>query len=230
MATRIYTTVSDVCQIIADLRGESNNNTDTSRIRAVSRANQDIAKRRFWRFYLLVDQSLGTGDDTTVNFTVGSATFPFRPNGLQDLFVGGTTEDKRVTIVSNDEFKTRITNDASDNIAYTWYDATNDAWKVKLNVAPASGEAVTASYYWEPPVLTATSDAVVFPNATAIARLAAAEIYEGEDEDAKRNDNLQLAENLIADAEGVDTAAPVGQIQMMGAIANALGARGYGSY
>lgn len=90
MATNIRDTVSNILQIISDKRGESSTNTDANRIRAVSRANKDFANRKFWRFYLLPNQTtVGTASN---DYTVGSATYPMRFKGLTEVFVATTTD------------------------------------------------------------------------------------------------------------------------------------------
>jgi len=89
MATNTQGTVLNVLQIISDLRGESSVNSNSDRIRAVSRANRDFALRRFWRTHYLKDQTIsssGTGDET-----IGSTLYPMRMKGLSEVFIGGTT-------------------------------------------------------------------------------------------------------------------------------------------
>lgn len=230
MPTTINSTVSDICQIISDLRGESSTNTTASRIRAVSRANKDFAGRRLWHFYLLKDQSAGTGDGTTSTFTVGSSAYPMRQRGLSEVFVGGTSEGNRFQVVDFFVFKNLVNATPSVKVAYLWYDAANDLWKMTLSTAPSTGDAVTYSYFWEPDDVSLTTDLVICPSPDAIARLAIAEIYQAEDEDAKRNDNLQLAENIIDELIGTDTEPAINQLYAMSAIENQARRRGLGTY
>jgi hypothetical protein len=98
MATLTADTVSYVLQIVSDLRGETTTNTDANRIRAVSRAERDFAKGRFWRTHLLRDQTT-TGDGSSTSFAIGSSSYPMRMKGLMEVFVGGTAEAHRYQVV-----------------------------------------------------------------------------------------------------------------------------------
>lgn len=230
MATLTKDTVENVLQIVSDLRGEASTNTDASRIRAVSRAERDFAKRRFWRTHLIKDQSIGTGDGSTADFTIGSSTYPFRMKGLMEVFVGGTTEDKRYEITDFANYKQRYNANNSDRIAYEFFDVANDLWKVHINPTPSTGDAITASWYFEPPKRTATTDYVICPNMDIIARLALAYIYENEEETEKQQTQLQIAEQLINEYEGIEQAPNQNQLYSVSTITDPLGHRGIGTY
>lgn len=228
MATLYKSTVADVLQIVSDLRGESSTNTDASRIRSVSRAEQDFAKRKYWRLFLLPDQTQ-SGDGSASTFTVGSATYPMREKGLAEVFVGGTTEDKRCTVVDFFKYKAMYNGNASARLVYEYYDVANDLWKMKVNPVPANGDTITYSYFWVPPTRTATSDAVVCPNFDILARLALAYTYEGEDED-KYQDELLIVEQLIEEEYGKSNSPAQNQLYAMESIVNSVRPRGIGSY
>lgn len=228
MSTLYKSTVSAVLQIVSDLRGESSTNTDASRIRSVSRAEQDLAKRKPWKLFLLPDQTQ-TANGTDTSFTIGSATYPMREKGLSEVFVGGTTEDKRYEIVDFFRYKVLYNQNNSARICYEWYDVANDLFKVRINPTPANGDVITYSYFWVPPTRTATSDAVISPNLDILARLALAYTYEGEDED-KYQDELMIAEKLIDEEFGKSNSPAVNQLQKFDSITNAIRPRGIGSY
>ncbi len=228
MASETKHLVSDILEIISDLRGETQTNTDSKRIRAISRANKDFAKRRFWSTHHLDDQEV-VGDGGS-NYVIGSAAYPMRLKGLFDVRVGGTGEDKRFDIVDINTYRARVAANASDRVCYVWFDAVNDAWKVHVNATPSASETIYYSYYWEPPKLTQASDSLVCPDPKIIARLSLGDIYEGEDEPDKSTDNKEQAEQLITELEGVDEAPGINQLIQMGAIENAGKSRGIGSY
>jgi len=234
MASNLALTINDVLQIISDLRGESSVNTDANRLRAVSRANQDFARRRFWKFYRLDDQTMvGTASN---NYTIGSSTNPMRMNGLTELFVATTTdtdktkETDRYDIVDFNEYKQRFNNDNTDKMCYVWFDAANDLWKVHINPAPAATETITYSFYWEPPAKTLTSDDVICPDTGIIARLALGEIYESEDEQELADKQKNVAEQLIAEYVSKDNSPAVNQLYQVEAIENMPNKSGYGTY
>lgn len=202
MASLTADTVQNILEIISDWRGESSTNTDAKRIRAVSRAERDIARRGNFRVHLVKNQSIGTGDGTTVDFTIGTTIYPMRMKGLTELFINGTTEDKRVEVVDFTEYKLRYNSNNADRIAYEYYDQANDAWKVRLNPAPSSGSDITASWFFEPPKRTATTDTVIAPDINIIAHMALADLYKSEEEDDIRMDELQMAENLYKEFLG----------------------------
>lgn len=229
MATIYKSTVSDVLQIVSDKRGESSLNTDASRIRSLSRSEQDLALRRFWRLFLLTDQTL-TGDGSSTSYTIGSASYPMRRKGLSELFVGGTTEAYRYQIVDHTEYKNIVSRNSSSKVCYEWYDVANDVWKVKINPVVDNGTTIYYSYFWVPPDRTSASDEVVCVEMNALAYLTLAGIYEGEEEDQKVLSSLQKAEQIIGDNEGVEEAPAVGQIYRVGAIQNSITNRPIGSY
>lgn len=230
MATLTAWLVSDICQIISDFRGESSSNTSASRIRAITKAEQSLARRRFFRIHLIKDQSLGSGDGSTTAFTLGSSTYPMRMKGLTEIFVGGTTEDKRIEVVDFADFKKRTNMNASAKVAYEYYDQANDLWKVKINPAPASGDAVTGSWYYLPPTRTLTSESVVCEDPDIIAHTALARIYHAEDELQKEQVELKAAEDLIGEMYGVENAPAVGQLYQMRASENTGSSSGIGNY
>lgn len=228
MATLYKGLVSDICQIISDYRGESTVDTSAKRVRAISRQEQSIAKRKLWRFYLLANQTqAGSGVN---DYTIGSATYPMRQKGLSEVFVGGTTEDKRYQIVDFNRYKNIYNNNNAAKIVYEWYDAANDLWKMHINPIPTASDTITYSHFWLPPVRTASSDAVTFIDDEALARLALAEIYEGEDEDDKAIAQKSLAEQILEEAIGVENMPAQNQTYNMGAIENSITSRGIGSY
>lgn len=224
MATLTAITVNNILQLMSDLRGESSVNSDASRIRAVSNAEQDLAKRRFFRVHIIKDQSIGTGDDSTADFTVGSATYPMRPKGLFEVFVDGTTEDKRIQVVDFSQYKELYNQNNGANIAYEYYDAANDLWKVHINRVPSSGVDITASWYFIPPTRTSTSDSVLCIDKYIIAHLALADIYHGEDELQLEQLSRQEAENRYAEIEGRELTPAVNQMyQMASSVKKGLG-------
>jgi len=70
---------------------------------------------------------------------------------------------------------------------------------------------------------------VVCTNMKIISRLSLAYIYEGEDED-KYQENLQMAEGLIALESGVEDTPAVGTLNQVKAIENSGKSRGIGAY
>lgn len=228
MATLTADTVENVCQIISDLRGESSTNTDASRIRAVSRAERDYARRRFWRTHYLKNQTMS--GDGGADYTIGSSTFPMRMKGLAEVFVGGTTEDKRYQIVDFNAFKNLYNRNNATQVVYEWYDATNDLWKVRINPVVPSGTTITYSYFWEPPKRTLTTDLVVCPNIKIIGLLALADIYDGEDESESADAKKQEAEQLIAELTGLENAPAQNQLIQIQPIESQIQSRGLGTY
>jgi len=215
MATNLQPTVNDILQIISDFRGESSTNTDAIRIRAVSRANQDFAKRKFWKFYRL-DNVTKVGDGTN-NYEIGSATYPMRYKGLTEVFVAKTSDtDKtldsmRHDIIDFNVYKELFNDNNSDQICYEWFDTANDLWKVHINPAPAATDTITYTYYWEPPTLTTTTAEVICPNPNIIAKIALAQIYEGEDEQDTALNLKQEVEQLIAECIALENSPAVNQ-------------------
>lgn len=228
MATQTTFTVNDVLTAVADLRGESSVNSDASRIRAVSRANRDFAKRMFWRTHLLRNQTT-TGDGTSADFSIGSSTRPMRMKGLCEVYVGGTAEQHRRQIVDYQAYKALYSQNNSEPIAYEWYDASNDLWKMHVNPVPANGDTIYYSYFWEPATLTTTTDSIVCPNMDIIVRLTNSYIYEGDDEE-KYKDELVKAEQLISDYIGLENTPAINQTYSFGAIENSVRSRGIGTY
>ncbi len=203
--------VSDILQIISDLRGEASVNTDADRIRAISRAEQDYARRMFFRIHLIKDQSIGTGDGSTSTFTIGTTTYPMRNKGLTEIFVGGTLESNRLTVVDFAQYKELYSADANAKIAYEYFDQANDAWKVKVNPVPATDDAITGSWYYIPPTKTLTSEYIVVNDPYIIAYLALADIYHGEDELQSEQLARQEAENRVSESMGLENTPAINQ-------------------
>jgi len=188
----------------------------------------------FWRFYRLEDQTQ-VGDGTK-NYTIGSSTYPMRMKGLTEVFVATTTdtdktlEASRIALVDFNTYKVMFNANNAQKICYEWFDAANDLWKLHINPAPAATETITYSYYWEPPVKTATTDKILCPDVKIIALIALADLYDGEDEtdlaDRKRNE----AEQMISEYIGKENAPAVNQLYGMGAIESATVTRGVGTY
>jgi len=228
MATLSSSTVSDILQLISDLRGESAVNTDALRIRAVSNAERDFARRNFWRVHLI--RNATTTGDGTGDYTIGSSTYPMREKGLSEVYIGGQTEDKRVAIVDYMQYQNLINNNAAAKIAYEWYDQATDAWKMHINPVVAVADTIYYSYFFQPPIRTATSDAVICPNIRVIALLAMADIYHGEEELQKEQLAKQEAEQLIEELIGMEQSPAHNQLYAMTAIENSITPRGFGSY
>lgn len=222
--------VSTICQQISDLRGESLSNTSANRIRFISQAEQELAARMFFRIHLVKDQSIGTGDGATSTFTIGSTTYPMRMKGLCEVFAGGTTEEDRHEIIDFADYKVRYNNNNSAKIAYEYYDQANDLWKVKINPTPATGAAVTASWYFIPPDRTLTTEKVLCENPDIIVHLALAGIYHSEDELQKEQLELKAAEDMVGELIGRENAPAVGQTYSVKATENNSRNRGIGSY
>lgn len=230
MATLSIYTISDILQIVSDLRGESSVNTDAKRIRAVSRSEQSLARRRFFRIHLVKNQTIGTGDASTTDFTIGSATYPMRMKGLAEIFVGGTTEDKRVTVVDFTQYKNGVNQNANARLAYEYLDQANNLWKVRINPVPGDGDAITGSWFYLPPTKTLTTETVVCEDPYIIAYLACADIYQGEDEKQSRQLALKDAEDRIVSLMGVEEAPAVGQLYQVAPIESTIRQRGLGTY
>jgi len=234
MATNLALTVNDILQIVSDLRGETTTNTDAIRIRAVSRANQDFARRMFWRFYLYKDQ---TTVGTAVNdYTVGSATYPMRMKGLTEVFVATTgstnmtPESDKYEIVDFNVYKNLYNQNNSAQIVYKWFDIANDLWKMHINPAPPATKTITYSYYWEPPARTLTTEEVICPDNKILALLALADLYEGEDEGDLAKEKKNEAEQLIAQYMGTENSPAKNQIYTMDAVENKTSTHGIGNY
>jgi len=234
MGTNTKTTVLDILQQISDLRGESSTNTDANRIRFVSRAERDFARRFLWRIFLLPNQ---TTVGTAVNdYTIGSATYPFRVKGLMEVFVD-TTGDSDVTqescryqIVDYATYKNLYNRNNAERLVYEWYDVANDLWKMHINPAPEATETITYSFFWEPPTRTLTTDAVVCPNPKILALLAAADLYDSEDELQKAQLYKNEAEQLISELQSLEVMPAVNQLYSMGAIESSVSEHGLGNY
>jgi hypothetical protein len=228
MATNTKILISDILQIVSDLRGESTTNTDAARIRAVSRAEKYFARKRYWQTHLLTEQTI-TGDGST-SYTIGSATYPMRLKGLVELYVGGTTDDYKYQIVDQMAFKNLVDRNSAEKIAYEWYDIANDIWKVRINPTVATGTTAYYSYYYEPPVKTSSAEYVYCANPMIIVKLTMGDIAEGEEELQTANLVRTEAEQLIEELSGREMAPARNQTYSMGAIENASSEHGIGSY
>lgn len=199
MATLMVTTVGDILETISDLRGESSTNTDAVRIRAVSRAEQEVASRKMFSEHLLQEQAL-TGTATN-SYTIGTSVYPMRKRGLVTVYVGDTLESSKYTIVDQKDYREMFNANNAAKIAYEYYDTANDLWKVYINPAPETDAAIKYSYYYLPPTRTSTTNSVISPNSDIVARLALAYILEGEEEydlaDSYKNESEQMISELI---------------------------------
>lgn len=228
MATTHSDTISGVLQIVADLRGETSVNTNANRVRAVSRAERDFARRKKWDFFHLKNQTAsGTGASA---YTIGTATYNYLEHGLSELFVGDIIEENRFDIVDYHRYKLLYNNNPSSKLVYEYYDAANELWKIYLNPAPSASETITYSHYWIPAKKTNATDVVHCPDMRILAHLALADIYSGEDEDDKSIDSKNMAEQLINEVLGASNSPNVNQLYSFSSIVNARGTRGLGSY
>lgn len=223
-------TISNILEIVSDLRGESSTNTDASRVRAVSRAERDFARRMFFRIHLRRLATAGTGDGSTQDFEIGTTTYVHRPKGLTEVFVGGTTEDKRYQVIDYHKYINEYNKNSSERIAYEWFDVANDKWKVHINPAPASGDTVYYSHFFEPAAKTSSSDNVYCSNPMILAKLAMVDIFYGEDEDDKAEATANEAEQMIAELIGIENSPAINQTYSMGSIENSIRPHGIGSY
>lgn len=228
MATLTGESVENICEIISDLRGEQSTDTSAKRIRAITRAEQTFAKRKRWIVHLLRLQT--TTGDGGADYTIGSTNYPMRLKGLAEVFVGGTTEDKRYQVVDYFKYQNLINNDNSVRIAYEYYDAANDLWKVRINPTVETGTTIYYSYFFQPPKRTATSDVVICPDAMYVSRQALGEIYEGEDEDDKSTDQFRQAEQIMGELLGLENSPAHNQLYAIGAIENSTTSKGVGTY
>lgn len=167
----------------------------------------------------------GTGVN---DYTIGSSIYQYRPKGLSELFVGGTTEDKRHSIVDFQTFKNLYSRNNSEKLVYEWYDAANDLWKVHINPAPS--DTIYYSYFWIPAKKTSSSDSVVTMSIEALARFSLAEIYDTEDEFEKAAEQRNIAEQIVSDEIAWENTPAVGQLYSMGSLTNSVKTRGIGSY
>jgi hypothetical protein len=222
------TTVTDECQMISDWRGESSNDTSAKRIRAISRAAHDFALARRWRTHRLTDQVITSGG--TGIETIGSVTYPMRTKGLAEVFVGGTTEDKRYQIVDFNKYKNLYNSNNSLQICYEYYDPVLDLWKVKINPSPAVGVIITYTYYFVQPDFTTVSDTVICDDQSIIAHLALADIYGQEEEFEKQALEEQKAREEMKNLEGYEDAPADNQLYQMGSVENSRKDQGIGNY
>lgn len=230
MSTNTKSTVNDILQMISDLRGESTVDSSANRIRFVSRAEKDFAKRRLWRTHLLKNQTMvGTAAN---DYTIGDATYPYRPKGLTEVFVE-TTGSSDMTpislsyrIIDFANFKTLYSSNTAEKLVYEWYDAANDLWKMHINPAPAITETITYSYYFDAPTRTLTTDGVFCVNPRILALIALGDIYDTEDELQKAQLAKNEAEQLIVEQIALEDMPAIGQEYSMGVVEG----KGFGTY
>lgn len=216
--------VSDVLQLVSDLRGEASVNSDASRIRAVSRANQTIAKKRLWKFYRK-DLTV-TANGTDQDFEIGNTTYEMGPGRLSEVYVGGIANENRYELVDPSDYRYRMSINSADKIAFEWYDIANNKWKVRLSQIPDNGTVIYYTFYYLPPALTLTTNSVISPDIDIPARYALAYILQGEDEDTYQTE-LQVAEAMLQKYEQDDDAIPKGQLKTFG-VSDSIS--GYGTY
>lgn len=194
--------VSDILAKISDLRGEASTDSSASRIRAVSDAERDFADRMLRKIHRRTDQTItstGTSEEE-----IGTTSYPMREKGLSELFVGGTTEDKRYEIVDYNVFKRRVNDNGGDRLVFERYDPAQDKWYAHISPTPTTGDVITYTYFFMPPIRTLGTERVLCPSKTLIARLALSDIYEGEDEAQKSIIEKQQAEQLINEQNGLE--------------------------
>lgn len=223
-------TVTTILQVISDLRGESAINSDTVRIRMISRSALDFSLRKRWKIFLRPNIT-ASGDGSTNAFTIGNASFPCRPNGLDEVFVGGTTEDKRYQTIDYNQYKKLYNNNNAAQIVYQYYDQTNDLMKMYINPVPALGtNNITYSYFFQHPAVTAVTDVVYCNDPIVIAKMALADLYHSEDELQKELQQRQDVEQLINQYFGDDNSPANNQLYAMGAIESSITNKGIGGY
>jgi hypothetical protein len=219
-------TVNDILQIMADVRGESSVDVSSKRIRMVSRAEKDFARRIFWRTFLLKDQTtVGYGNN---DYEIGSATYPFRPKGLMEVMVAttGDTPTQKYSIVDFNNFKDLYIANNGERMVYEWYNASDDKWNMHINPAPAVTETITYSFFWEPPTRTTTTAAIICPNPKIIALLALADLAHSEDEIQTEQLLKNEAEQLIAELVGLENTPAINQTYSM----RTAEGKGFGTY
>ena len=228
MATPTSTTVQDVLQIISDEKGETATDTGATRIRALSRAYEWYAKAKRWNIHLkrLVPiTSGGTADEE-----IGSTNFPMRQKGLAEVFVGGTTEDKRYSLVDYMAYQSLINQNPSGRFVYEWYDQANDKWMVHINPTPTSGDTIYYSYFYLPKALTTTTDTIYCEDVDCLVKQTKGYIYIAEDEPALAMEEFRQAQEIIAELQGLENAPAHNQLYSMGAIENSVYGHGIGTY
>lgn len=228
MATIYKDTVVNILQRVSDLRGESTTNTDAIRIRSLSRHERNVSDRRRWNIFLR-RLATTTGDGGN-DYTIGDTTYLMKEHGLFEVFVGGTTEDKRYSILSYDKYLNAYNNNNSDRIAYEYYDPVNDLFKVHINPAVDTGTTIYYSYFWTPATRTLTTEYVYCPNTEILVNLVLGDVAENADEKEDADAYRNKAEILFQDASGREDDTALGQLRQMGAIENSTRNMGLGTY
>ena len=218
MATNTKSTVQDILQIMADIRGESSVDVSSKRIRMISRAEKDFARRAFWRIFQVRESDVpGTGSN---DYVIGAedTLHPFRPKGLSEVRVSSNGElpGTNYKIVDFNDFQTLYETDNNMQMAYEYYDEADDYWMMYINPAPAVTDTIFYSYFWEPPTRTTTSDAIICPNPKIIALLASADLAHAEDEVQTEQLLKNEAEQLIAELVGLENTPAINQNYSMG--------------
>jgi len=232
--SNIKYTVEEILQMVSDMKAENSTNTDAERIRFVSNANKDFAKRNFWRTHRLSNQT--QVGDATNDYTIDSVTYPMREKGLTEVFVtttgstNMTPEASRRALVDFNVYKNAFNQNNSAKMCYEWYDLETDVWKMHINPAPAATETITYSYFFEPPTLTATTDSVICPNPKIIMYLVLADISHSEEEYEEEQLWRAEAEQLVLERSALENTPAVNQQYSMGAAENSGSIRGYGTY
>lgn len=223
MATKMKTTVQDILEIISDLRGEATVDTDAVRVRAVSRAEEDLALRKFFSEHLLQNQTItSTGVNT---YTIGSSNYPMRKKGLVEVFINDLQPSSQYEIVDQLDFRKRYNADNAAKLAYEYYDIANDEWKLYISPTPEVGATIYYSYYFIPPERTSVNDYVVSPNSDMIARLALAFILEGEEEYDLSDSYKSQVEQMLSEMFGLEAQKNTGYSGTFGSPYKGLGVR-----
>ena len=221
-------TVQNILQRISDFRGESDVNSDSSRLMSIDSINRDIASRYKWLVHLR--RLVEINADGSADYEIGSATYPMQEKGLSEIYVDGTTEDKRYSVVDYFTFYNQYNRNNSARLAYEWYDQANDKWKVHINPAPETGSTVYYSYFYAPAKVTTTTDSVVTPDVNAVIKMALGEIYESEEEYDQGTRFKTDAEQIINDCMGNEETPARNQMYQQGAIESQISSRPIGSY
>lgn len=209
MATPYKATVESILEAISDYRGENTTNTDARRIRAVSRSEGTIAQRTNWELNQINNQTITSTGVAT--YTVGSTDYPLREKGMIELFVDGTAETNRYTICDAKTFKQLYNDNPLNQLYFVEYVPATDIWQVTISPTPETGITITYSYFWTPPERTLTTDSVVCIDMEALARLALAEVYDGEDEPEKAAIERNKVEQILSGAQQIDDGPATGQ-------------------
>lgn len=156
--------------------------------------------------------------------------YPAREKGLTEVYVDGTTSSHRYQIVDYSRFRAEKSMNDAAKIAFEWYDAANDEWKMRINATLTASNTIYHTFYWEPEEVTETTDTVVCSNPDIIAYLALARLYESEEEQQMAIAAKRFAEGLIDELEGINEMPAENQTYSLGAVENSVGSNGIGTY